>query len=97
MHSDWNIKTSHKGILNDGASTASGRLFYCPSFTPDSTETRTQTILPFLIGSLLVIVVSVLVNDVEELELVNSFASGDNTEPVAELELLEELLGPRYC
>jgi hypothetical protein len=44
--------------------------------------------------SLLVIIISVLVNDVEELELVDATAGGDDSEPVTELHLLEELLGP---
>jgi hypothetical protein len=43
---------------------------------------------------LLVILVSLVVNDVEELELVNTLAGRDDTEPVTELHLLEELLGP---
>lgn len=42
---------------------------------------------------LLVVLISVVVNDVEELELVDSLGGGDNTEPVTELHLLEELLG----
>lgn len=42
---------------------------------------------------LLVVLISVVVNDVEELELVDSLRGGDNTEPVTELHLLEELLG----
>jgi hypothetical protein len=43
---------------------------------------------------LLVILVLLVVDDVEELELVDSLASGDDAEPVTELHLLEELLGP---
>jgi hypothetical protein len=44
--------------------------------------------------SLLVIVIGLVVDDVEELELVDTLASGDHAEPVTELHLLEELLGP---
>lgn len=44
---------------------------------------------------LLVVVISLVVDDVEELELVHSLRGGDDTEPVTELHLLEELLGPR--
>lgn len=61
--------------------------------------------MPFLFGSdafphharlhpgLLVIIISLVVNDVEELELVDAARGGDNAQPVAELLLLEELLG----
>lgn len=43
--------------------------------------------------NLLVIILSLVVNDVEELELVNAARGGDDAEPVTELLLLEELLG----
>lgn len=43
---------------------------------------------------LLVVVISLVVDDVEELELVHSLRGRDDTEPVTELHLLEELLGP---
>lgn len=43
---------------------------------------------------LLVILISLVVDDVEELELVNTARGGDDTEPVTKLLLLEELLGP---
>lgn len=43
---------------------------------------------------LLVVVISLVVDDVEELELVHSLGGGDDTEPVTELHLLQELLGP---
>lgn len=43
---------------------------------------------------LLVILISLVVDDVEELELVNTAGGGDDTEPVTKLLLLEELLGP---
>lgn len=42
---------------------------------------------------LLVVLVSLVVDDVEELELVDAARGGDDAEPVAELLLLEELLG----
>lgn len=42
---------------------------------------------------LLVVLVSLVVNDVEELELVDTTGGGNDTEPVTELLLLEELLG----
>ena len=43
---------------------------------------------------LLVIVIGLVVDDVEELELVDAARGGDDAEPVAQLVLLEELLGP---
>jgi hypothetical protein len=43
--------------------------------------------------SLLVVLVSLVVDDVEELELVDATRGGDDAEPVTELLLLEELLG----
>ena len=42
---------------------------------------------------LLLIILSLVVDDVEEAELVNTLGGGDDTEPVTELLLLEELLG----
>lgn len=42
---------------------------------------------------LLVIVLSLVVDDVEEAELVDTLGGGNDTEPVTELLLLEELLG----
>jgi len=45
---------------------------------------------------LLLIVLSLVVDDVEEAELVNTLGGGDDTEPVTELLLLEELLGAAY-
>jgi hypothetical protein len=41
---------------------------------------------------LLVILISLVVDDVEEAELVNTLGGGNDTEPVTELLLLEELL-----
>ena len=43
---------------------------------------------------LLVVLVSLVVDDVEELELVDTSGGGNDAEPVTELLLLEELLGP---
>lgn len=42
---------------------------------------------------LLLVVLSLVVDDVEEAELVDTLGGGDDTEPVTELLLLEELLG----
>jgi len=42
---------------------------------------------------LLVILLLSIVDDVEELELVDTLGGGDNAEPVTQLVLLEELLG----
>lgn len=42
---------------------------------------------------LLVILIIAIVNDVEEAKFVNTLASGNDTEPVTEEVLLEELLG----
>ena len=46
------------------------------------------------LSNLLLILLSLVVDDVEELELVNTAGGGDDAEPVTELHLLEELLGP---
>lgn len=59
-----------------------------PASIPDKTPARRLT-------SLLLIVLSLVVDDVEELELVDTARSRDDAEPVTELHLLEELLGPR--
>ena len=45
-------------------------------------------------GYLLLIFIIVLVNDIEELKLIDTLGGRDNTEPVPELVLLQELLGP---
>lgn len=42
---------------------------------------------------LLLVILSLVVDDVEEAELVNTLGGGDDAEPVTELLLLEELLG----
>jgi hypothetical protein len=42
---------------------------------------------------LVLILLSLVVDDVEEAELVDTLGGGDDTEPVTELLLLEELLG----
>lgn len=44
--------------------------------------------------NLLLVLVGLVVDDVEEAELVDTLGGGDNAEPVTELLLLEELLGP---
>ena len=44
--------------------------------------------------NLLLILLSLVVNDVVEAELVNTLGGGDDAEPVTELLLLEVLLGP---
>jgi len=44
-------------------------------------------------GYLLLIFIIVLVNDIEELKLIDTLGGRDNTEPVPELVLLQELLG----
>lgn len=43
--------------------------------------------------NLLLIILSLVVDDVEEAELVNTLGGGNDTEPVTKLLLLEELLG----
>lgn len=43
---------------------------------------------------LLVVFIGLIVDNVEKLELVDTLGSGDDAEPVSELHLLEELLGP---
>jgi hypothetical protein len=47
----------------------------------------------FVATRLLVILISLVVDDVEEAELVYTLGGGDDAEPVTELLLLEELLG----
>ena len=42
---------------------------------------------------LLIILLGLVVDNIEEAELVNTLGGGDDTEPVTELLLLEELLG----
>ena len=46
---------------------------------------------------LLVVLVGLVVDNVEEAELVDTLGGGNNTEPVTELLLLEELLGTIVC
>ena len=43
---------------------------------------------------LFIVLITLLIDNIEESELVGSLASSDDTEPVTELLLLEELLGP---
>lgn len=50
--------------------------------------------LPAEVRDLLVVLLGVVVDDVVELELVNTLGGGDDAEPVTKLLLLEELLGP---
>lgn len=50
--------------------------------------------VPGINPNLLLILVGLVVDDVEEAELVDTLGGGDDTEPVTELLLLEELLGP---
>lgn len=45
-------------------------------------------------GHLFIIILSLVVNDVEEPELVDALAGRDNPQPVSELLLLEKLLRP---
>lgn len=45
-------------------------------------------------GSLFIILVTLLVDDVEESQLVDTVAGRHDTKPITELLLLEELLGP---
>jgi hypothetical protein len=47
------------------------------------------------IGNLLIILFSIVVNNVEKSELVDTLGGRDDTKPVTELLLLEELLGPK--
>ena len=47
----------------------------------------------YIIQHLLLVIVSLIVNNVEETELVDTLTRWDDTEPVSELLLLEELLG----
>jgi len=46
---------------------------------------------------LLLVILSLVVDDVEEAELVNTLGGGNDAEPVTELLLLEELLSAAQC
>ena len=45
-----------------------------------------------IFNRLLVILISIVVDDVEESELIDTLGSGNNSEPISQLLLLEELL-----
>lgn len=61
-----------------------------PIFFPDSIH-----IMPVpRTSDLVLILIRLIVDDVEEAELVHALGGGHDAEPVAELLLLEELLGP---
>jgi len=45
---------------------------------------------------LLLVLLSLVIDDVEEAELIDTLGGGDDTEPVTELLLLEELLGTTW-
>lgn len=49
-----------------------------------------------LTPNLILILISLVVDDVVESQFVNTLGDGDDTEPVTELLLLEELLGPAH-
>lgn len=44
--------------------------------------------------SLFIVVITFIVDDIEESELVDALAHADNPQPIPQLLLLEELLGP---
>lgn len=46
---------------------------------------------------LLVIIITFVVDNVEEAKLIDTLAGRNNAKPVAQLLLLEELLGPVHC
>jgi hypothetical protein len=48
----------------------------------------------FITIDLVIILVRLVIDDVEKAELVHALGGGDDAEPVTELLLLEELLGP---
>lgn len=59
-----------------------------------------MTLAPFSRANwkyLLLILIITVVDDVEEAESVDTLGGGDNTEPVTELVLLQELLGAVAC
>lgn len=62
--------------------------FICPKFSHNPKQQSSVKKL-----RLLVVLVSLVVDNVEELELVDALGGGDDAEPVTELLLLEELLG----
>ncbi len=80
-------------------------LYFCnPNLTAKVSDTISPipcasqcTFYPYYIitmGCLVVVLIGLVVNDVEELQLVDALGGRDNAQPVAELLLLEELLGP---
>ena len=84
--------TSHDPTLNGSRSVDQG--------DPRSQAMRRGQSEPIDSGSkageahLLLILLSLVVDDVVEAELVDTLGGGDDTEPVTELLLLEVLLGP---
>lgn len=53
-----------------------------------------KVVVPGINPNLLLILVGLVVDDVEEAKLVDTLGGGDDAEPVTELLLLKELLGP---
>ncbi|MBY8978551.1 hypothetical protein KHP62_22390, partial [Rhodobacteraceae bacterium NNCM2] len=51
------------------------------------------SILDVICNHLFIILLSIITNNVEESQFVNALGGGDNTEPISQLVLLEELLG----
>jgi hypothetical protein len=63
-----------------------------PSSFPDA---RFHASIILYATRLLVVILSLVVDDVEEAELVNTLGGGNDAEPVTKLLLLEELLGAK--
>lgn len=76
-----------------GATQMAGSIGQVLNFSCPNSPTHSCA-FPMQCDDLLVVLLSLVVDDVEELKLVDASGGRDNTEPVTELLLLEELLGP---
>jgi hypothetical protein len=79
-----------KPARSQRACRCSCRILRYPSIVTSYAEPSAKT------SRLLLVVLSLVVDDVEEAELVDTLGSGDDAEPVTELLLLEELLGAAH-
>jgi hypothetical protein len=82
-------------IRTDAESFLSAHIIYPTDKTPRQTvpDQLTHHIIQEM-TNLVLILISLLVDDVVEAELVDALGGGNDAEPVTELLLLEELLGP---
>ena len=87
---------SRDAVFEFGILTATRRVQYWPAIYANVVHmiSHLNSLHHPSIVALLVILLSSIINNVEESELVDTLARGDNTEPISQLLLLEELLGP---